>query len=114
MWYSKMARIISVVLVALMCGCTSTKSTELELNFSYHDDFDYFGYVTSWVKNLDIPPTLENIDGAEKDFVLCKNDTKGRFIDHKMPSREVQFAFIVECMSKKGWLLSVETYMVTR
>ncbi|MCT8863719.1 hypothetical protein ACE02G_10300 [Shewanella xiamenensis] len=114
MWYSEMAKIISAALGALMCGCAATKPTELELNFSYQDNYDYFGYITNWVKNLDIPPTPENTDGAEKDFSLCKNDTKERLIDNKIPSREVQLAFIVECMSKKGWFLSVDTYMVTR
>lgn len=114
MWYHEMIRIISIVLVVLMYGCAATKPTELELNFSYQDNYDYFGYITSWVKNLEIPPTPENTDGAEKDFSLCKNDTKERLIDRKIPSREVQLAFIVECMSKKGWFLSVDTYMVTR
>lgn len=113
MWYSEMVKIISVALVVLLCGCAMTKPTELEVNFSYQDNYDYFGYITSWIKNLDIPPTSENTDGAEKDYVFCKNDTKERLIDHTIPSREIQFAFIVECMSKKGWFLSVETYMVT-
>lgn len=100
--------------MAVLCGCTSTNTNEAELNFSYQDNYDYFGYVTYWVKNADIPPTDSNIVGAKEDFELCKSEIKAHLIDTQMPSHDIQYAFIVACMHKKGWLLSVEAYMVTQ
>lgn len=114
MWQLRMIRLISILLFTALCGCTATKPTEVELNFSYQDNYDYFGYVTYWVRNPEIPPTGDNIVGAEKDFVLCKSEIKEHLIDKQFPSRDIQYAFIVECMYKKSWFLSAETYMVTK
>lgn len=114
MWQLRMIRLISILLFTALCGCTATKPTEVELNFSYQDNYDYFGYVTYWVRNPEIPPTGDNIVGAEKDFALCKSEIKEHLIDKQFPSRDIQYAFIVECMYKKSWFLSAETYMVTK
>ncbi|MDO6712779.1 hypothetical protein Q4567_18740 [Aliiglaciecola sp. 2_MG-2023] len=114
MWQLRMNRFISVLLIVLLCGCTSTKPKEVELNFSYQDNYDYFGYVTHWVKNPDIPPTGNNLVGAKKDFAHCKSEIKEHLIEAQVPSRDIQYAFIVECMYKKGWFLSAQTYMVTQ
>ena len=114
MWQLRMSRFFSILLMAVLCGCTSTNFKEEELKFSYQDNYDFFGYVTHWVRNPDIPPTSNNIDGAEKDFALCKSKIKEHFIAAQVPSRDIQYAFIVECMYKNGWFLSAESYMVTQ
>ncbi len=114
MWQLRMNRFFSILLMAVLCGCTSTKPKEEELKFSYQDNYDYFGYVTHWVRNPEIPPTDNNIVGAEKDFSLCKSKINEHLIDAQAPSRDIQYAFIVECMYKNGWFLSAETYIVTQ
>ena len=114
MWQLRMNRFFSILLMAVLCGCTSTKPKEEELKFSYQDNYDYFGYVTHWVGNPEIPPTDNNIVGAEKDFSLCKSKINEHLIDAQAPSRDIQYAFIVECMYKSGWFLSAETYIVTQ
>ena len=113
MWQLRMTRFINILLAVVLCGCTATKPKEVELSFSYQDNYDYFGYVTHWVKSLEIPPVDANIVGAKKDFALCKSEMKDHLIDKQLPSQNIQYAFIVECMNKKDWFLSAETYMVT-
>lgn len=109
-----MNRFFSILLLVALCGCTSAKPKEVELSFSYQDNYDYFGYVTHWVRNSDIPSTGNNVVGAKKDFALCKGEIKEHLINEQVPSRDIQYAFIVECMYKKSWFLSAETYMVTQ
>lgn len=114
MWQLRMTRFISILLAVILCGCTTTMPKEVELNFSYQDNYEYFGYVTHWVRNLEIPPVDDNIVGAKKYFELCKSEMKEHLIDKQLPSSNIQYAFIVECMYKRGWFLSAETYMVTQ
>ena len=114
MWQLRMNRFFSILLMAVLCGCTSTKPKEEELKFSYQDNYDYFGYVAHWVRNPETPPTDNNIVGAEKDFALCKSKINEHLIDDQAPSRDIQYAFIAECMYKNGWFLSADTYMVTQ
>lgn len=95
-------------------GCTATKPKEAEIVFSYQDNFDYFGYITHWVRNPAIPPTGDNILGAEKAFARCKIEMQESLLNNQLPAHDIQYAFIVACMNKRDWFLSVDTYMVTQ
>ena len=96
-----------------MAGCTAKQPHEIEVQYSYQDNYEYFGYITNWVRNVKIPPTPKNTHGAKADFNQCIKETKERLIDHRIPRKEIQLAFVVECMAKKDWFLYVSPYMAT-
>lgn len=109
-----MPRLICFLLMTALYGCTSTKPKDAEVAFSYQDNYDNFGYITHWVRNPAVPPTGDNILGAEKAFVGCKTEMKESLLNNQLPGHDIQYAFIVACMKKRDWFLSVDTYMVTQ
>jgi hypothetical protein len=103
-----------ILFLFTLVGCSTNQSQEYEIEFSSQQNFSYFGYITSWSRKLGIPSVVIDQEVAEFDFNTCSKDVTQRYINSQKPNRDIRFAFMVECMSQKGWFLVVEPYMVTQ
>jgi hypothetical protein len=108
-------RLILTILFLFTLGvCSINQNQKSEIEFSNKQSFSYFGYITTWSRKIGIPSVVSDQSIAEFDFNACSKDVTQRYIDNQKPNRDIRFAFIVECMSQKGWFLVVEPYMVTQ
>jgi hypothetical protein len=52
---------------------------------------------------LSQPLQYKEPESAREDFELCKIEIEENFVKNLEPSTKIKLAFLVECMSEKGW-----------
>jgi hypothetical protein len=96
--------LLITVCVIFIASCATKKTPESSLtNFIIKEESGQFGYHTAWSKVLHYPLQDGEPESASQDFEKCKTEVKKHYIRGLLPSTTIQLAFLVECMSEKGW-----------